>query len=104
MNDRQDTPAFEVVSCRSCNARIIWARTTGDRAMPVDAEPVDGGNIELTMQGHRVVATVTDAPTLFGPALRTSHFATCPDADKWRETRPAGKTRQERRAAARRNR
>jgi hypothetical protein len=81
---------FVVVSCRSCDARIIWARTTGDRAMPVDADPVDGGNIELSWQGHRVVATVTTAPTLFGPALRTSHFMTCPDADKWRATRTDG--------------
>lgn len=101
MTDRQATPAFEVVACRSCNARIIWARTTGDKSMPVDAEPVDDGNIALTMHGHRIVATVTDAPTLFGPALRKSHFATCPEADEWRGSRKLN--RQERRAHGRKH-
>jgi hypothetical protein len=98
--DRQaTTPEFEVVACRSCDARIIWARTTGDKAMPVNAEPSPDGNVELVRQGHRVIATVVTAATLFGPALRNSHFVTCPEADKWRGTRKLN--RQEQRARRR---
>ena len=97
--DRQATPTFTVVACRSCDARIIWARTTGDKAMPVNAEPSNDGNVELIRQGHRVIATVVTAATLFGPALRTSHFATCPEADRWRGTRKLN--RQEQRARRR---
>lgn len=44
--------------CRSCGEPIIWCITAKGKKMPVDM-PED------------------DAPT-------TSHFATCPEADKWR--------------------
>jgi hypothetical protein len=33
--------------CRSCNAEIVWASTAQDKFVPVDAEPVPGGNVEL---------------------------------------------------------
>lgn len=77
---------FEIQACRSCDAAIIWATTTGQKLMPVDAEPVADGNVELRPGhlGRGVVATVLTGPSLFGGPLRTSHFATCAQADQWR--------------------
>lgn len=80
---------YRIDACRSCEAPIIWATTTSGKAMPVDVEPVDVGNVELVLNGSLATAphaVVHGAPPLFrdGP-LRTSHFATCPDAPAWRQ-------------------
>ena len=52
--------------------------------MPVDAEPHPEGNLKLWRgrETRRLTVTVTNvggAKPLFRP-----HFATCPDAKKWR--------------------
>lgn len=76
-----------VAICKSCSDPIIWARTEAGRRMPVDAEPVPNGNIEL-VGGPVPTAIVrpgqTTAAAATGVPLRTSHFATCPRADKHR--------------------
>lgn len=46
--------------CRSCGEHIVWCITAKGKKMPIDVPVVEG------------------EPT-------TSHFATCPDADKWRK-------------------
>ena len=48
-----------LAECRSCGESIVWCITASGKKMPVN-EPTD------------------DTPT-------TSHFATCPEADKWRK-------------------
>lgn len=53
----EDNPS----ECRSCGEPIIWCVTESGKRMPVDV-PTD------------------DEPT-------TSHYATCPDADRWRKPR-----------------
>ena len=81
------TEGYRIEACRSCNAPVIWAATNGGKTMPVDAEPVDDGNVELRpgRYGGGAVATVLSGPPLFAPSpLRKSHFATCPQADEWR--------------------
>lgn len=86
MSARTDD-GHELAACRSCHAPIIWATSKGGTAMPVDAEPVADGNVELTAQpGQWVgpVAVVLTAPSLFGLPLRKAHFTTCPEADTWR--------------------
>jgi hypothetical protein len=78
---------FVIEACRSCKAPVVWGVTTKNGAtMPVDAEPVDDGNIELRPGAHGkgAVATVLTGPSLLGGPLRKSHFATCPDAEEWR--------------------
>lgn len=87
-----------MAACRSCGAPIRWTRTTQGKTMPIDAEPVEGGNVILTgsesstRAGSRVpVVRVIDPqhPSLPGvdPGERfVSHFATCPHADSWRST------------------
>lgn len=56
-----------VSACRSCGAQVVWMENpkTGKK-MPVNAETVEKGDEHLDL-GHQ-----------------TSHFATCPQADKWR--------------------
>jgi|SRR6185436_782509 hypothetical protein len=84
--------------CASCQAPIIWTLTERGKRMPVNAEPVDGGNIRLDMRRpvHSFVVPVgemfsEDIPGDDG--LRyTSHFASCPEADLWRNGRPAPNT------------
>lgn len=79
------TADFRVTACRSCDAPVIWATTTKGKAMLVDAEPSDDGNVELALRDGRAVATVLTGPSLLEGPLRTSHFATCPQADQWRQ-------------------
>jgi hypothetical protein len=87
------------VPCRSCGAAVIWTVTaaTGSR-MPVDAEPVEDGNVVLAAS-----PVVGDPPTSYtapagelllgGSTQRleryVSHFVTCPHADAHRRTRHA---------------
>lgn len=76
-------------TCRSCGARIVWARTAADRAMPIDRDPVPDGNlviIDRTRDGSPRVATA--APEETRPKYR-SHFSTCPNADQHRKPRPS---------------
>jgi hypothetical protein len=73
--------------CRSCGADIVWCQTGKGKAMPVDAEPCADGNVAITasqVPGQLPFANVLTPPTLGLEALHKSHFATCPDADRWR--------------------
>jgi hypothetical protein len=83
--------------CKSCDATIIWAHvkkkdgTPGK--MPFDPEPRDDGTHRMTMREEDGVAIVhafwvapkaRPAVMAEGSNLRTSHFATCPNADDHR--------------------
>lgn len=79
---------FEIAACRTCDTAIVWATTANGKAMPVDAEPVEDGNVELSPPppGKRApIATVLTGPSLLGGPVHKPHFATCPDADSWRQ-------------------
>ena len=81
--------AFDVRACLSCGAAVVWTVTHKGRRMPVDAEPVEDGNIRLRRDGDRVVAEYPgkEHPGLFDEddrARHVSHFATCPQAQRWR--------------------
>lgn len=52
--------------------------------MPVDAEPNEKGNIELIDRGF-IAAIVHSQPPLAAETLYTSHFVTCPNAEKHRK-------------------
>lgn len=56
--------------CRSCEAPIVWVQTQNGKNMPVDAHTYDNGD-----------------GLIFNSEKHTSHFATCPNADKHRKKR-----------------
>jgi len=71
--------------CRSCGAPIKWVVTQKNRRMPVDLEPVEGGNIELHPQGEfRPPLAVYHSIRPPGIKYYISHFATCPKAEQHR--------------------
>ncbi len=85
----------ETSPCKSCGAPILWTVTAAGRRMPVDAEPSDIGNIEVsgglvlhatTIAGHDLVRA-----RAVGFPLYLSHFATCPNASTHRN--PKGDSR-----------
>lgn len=70
--------------CKSCYARIIWARTDKGVATPVDEKPVAGAHFVLEVEDPRdapVVRKVTNGKP--GPRYQT-HWSTCPNADDHR--------------------
>ena len=78
-------------ACKSCGAPIVWvALKPKGRMTPLDAEPVEHGNIVVTRRGFDLIGEVVRDPTLWeadapdvGPR-HLAHFANCPDADEWR--------------------
>lgn len=75
--------------CRSCGAAIIWARTVfNGTPIPVNADPVDHGNILLMEDhdSHRLTALVLPPgdERITTQTTYSAHFVTCPDGDKWR--------------------
>jgi hypothetical protein len=71
-----------ITKCNSCGAEIFWVVTEAGRRMPVDAKPVENGNIMVTDDGK---ASYSKGADLFQPGPRyVSHFATCPDGAHWR--------------------
>lgn len=75
--------------CKSCGAEIEWATSakTG-KAIPLDlgeAVAVPGRPISVLLvvwEGVARPAQLDDPPSV---KLRTSHFATCPQAASWRK-------------------
>jgi hypothetical protein len=86
MTAQRTGDGFVIEACRTCGAPVVWATTKNDKAMPIDAQPVADGNVELAAgpTPGTVAATVLSGPSLMPGPLRKSHFATCPDADDWR--------------------
>jgi hypothetical protein len=63
--------------CLLCGAAIIWRdhETTG-RAMPIDAEPDDAGNVVLLPQGKYRILPLSERK--LDQVHYTSHMGTCP--------------------------
>lgn len=74
--------------CASCDREIRWVVTERGKRMPLDAEPVPDGNVELRVLDGQETAIVHAAGqrplTAVGP-FYVSHFSTCPDAGSWRK-------------------
>jgi hypothetical protein len=80
--------SFNIEACRSCKHAIIWAETIAGKQMPVDAAPTATGTIQLSKEDGvvraRVVRCQLPPDCEVHQDLRTSHFATCKQADSWR--------------------
>jgi hypothetical protein len=76
-------------TCRSCGQRITWLKTPGGKAMPVDEDPVEDGNILIDVEHCQLVARVYGSAEMARKAAPeepryVSHFQTCPQAPEWR--------------------
>lgn len=80
----------ERTECGSCHAPIVFvtSKATGT-LMPFDVDPVEGGTFRIDEQlfGDDVAVYVGAVPGR--PAYR-SHFASCPDASRWRRDQASG--------------
>lgn len=79
-------------SCRSCSARILWAKTAKGGKMPLDAEPAvrpeaaapeNLAGLFLVVGEVAHAATKDNRPSSAG--LYRSHFVSCPQRDAWRK-------------------
>jgi hypothetical protein len=73
-------------SCKSCGAQIEWVRTESGKAMPLDIDPVDDGNLVVVGGVASKWTPELDAAGI-PPPRRVSHFVTCPNAGDWRKPR-----------------
>jgi len=72
-------------TCRSCGATIVWAITAKGRRMPLDPDPIPGGNVTLHEDGAVTVNPATDPETeVLG---YVTHFVTCYAAKQHRGKR-----------------
>ena len=77
-------------TCRGCGASIVWIKTTGGKSMPCDAQPVlyqerkgAAGKI-VTPNGQVLSADLDVSPDEATGIGCVSHFATCPQAGRFR--------------------
>ena len=70
---------------------MIWCLTEQGRKMPIDPDPVEGGNVIklwIDPDGNKVIRVLGKGETTETPRKRyVSHFATCPDSDQHRRSR-----------------
>lgn len=64
--------SMQAAQCRSCKAEILWGRTPKGKRMPLDRKPVTLWT--LTSRGEENLEAVKGWQ---------SHYATCPDAERW---------------------
>lgn len=96
-------------ACPDCREEIMWARTLKDEWMPLDADPVDGGNVLVFRDDSRAVRRLVcdvvaqrprrEAMAADGWFFWQHHRLSCRYADQWaRRTKsqrpqpPAGTT------------
>lgn len=74
--------------CRSCGATIDWVVTEAGKKIPVEGERLNIsdlgiGSVIVTDSGK--VIRVTEINQRGSWRGRVSHFATCPQANEWRQ-------------------
>lgn len=82
--------------CRSCHARVIWATSAAEpeegqapkrQPLDYDARHDPAGKLEVWVDADglvRYLALRKGAEPAAGRTRATSHYARCPDADRWR--------------------
>lgn len=83
------SPPFVTGVCDYCPKPVIWGNT-GKARMPVDPQPVAGGNVVLIEKaiGAPHIVVTGDAAAYPGRPRYVSHFDSCPGADQARTKRP----------------
>lgn len=72
--------------CRACGCVIRWAKSENGRPIPLDIAPAADGNIVIRPGPIAHVLKKDEEPTA---ATFKSHFATCPERDRFKKPRPA---------------
>ena len=73
----------ELSMCKSCGAEIRWIKSANLRNMPVDADPVEDGNLQVDWE--RGDAHVLPRHSDYSGPRYNSHFLTCPNAKQHRK-------------------
>lgn len=83
----------KVTKCRGCNREIRFIKTVKGKTMPVDPDPVRvipmlNGKPYIRKDGvfvyGRIAGDADDDPDSKAETAYVSHFATCPEADRFR--------------------
>lgn len=81
-------------NCEACNKRLIMAAASnGGSLSPVELEPDRAGNVLLfrdpdgTVKQATLNVQLAGALSGLGVPLRLNHFASCPQADRFRRQR-----------------
>lgn len=84
---------FSVSKCKSCGANIDWVLTESNKKIPVNkkeynvVEDPEGDMKGVTQDGKVIRCSLAMEGTPGAIKVRVSHFATCPDAEKFRRSR-----------------
>lgn len=80
------SPGVHYVPCKSCGAQVFWALTRNGKSTPIDsAARPDGNVVTLWRKADGTVHVERYDRMKHGDAVRrTSHFATCPNAEQHR--------------------
>lgn len=77
--------------CRSCRAPVVWAVAETGRRMPFDPDPRPDGEWRLAASPAGRLPRAVHVPEARRAALAgellAPHWASCPDADRWRRRR-----------------
>ena len=85
------TGLLRVWPCKSCGASIVFVRTNKGTSIPCNAEEVPywqkkGGKHKIVTPNGEVLSAELEGVTGMETGLGyITHFATCPDADKFRK-------------------
>ena len=76
--------------CGACHRPLVFASTTNGNVMPLDPDPTPTGNIHYIDSTFVNVTTglLLEAARNTGELLFVSHFATCPEAARYRKKPP----------------
>ncbi len=74
--------------CKSCGAEILFVVTTNGKLMPLDAQPVAGGNVVLDPALDR--ARVLKKDEAWEGDRYVAHFASCPNGSVHRRKKGGG--------------
>lgn len=79
-----------MANCKACGAPIVWIVTTSGKSMPCDAEQLlyradqKGDATIITPNGETVRATLDTTPEAATGIGYTPHWATCPQAARFK--------------------
>lgn len=84
---------MKISQCRACGAEIMFIKSLAGKTIPVNAEQITyqqkaGGSLKVvTPNGEVISGELAGDPQKATGIGFISHFATCPEADKFRKPR-----------------